>query len=166
MAGKHIILDLYDVDPNIMININNDSISIKEWNMLLYNQFKQADVNCLNVSWHNFNNSGSFTALYLLSESHLSIHTWPEKKYIAIDIFTCGNSNIELLKDFIIKYFNPSKNEIKSFFRGNNIAKEEMITKNESNNTNMNNTNTNNYVLSTKTKSSFNLNEMDSFIYY
>lgn len=159
MAGKHIILDLYDVDPNIMININNDSISIKEWNMLLYNQFKQADVNCLNVSWHNFNNLGSFTALYLLSESHLSIHTWPEKKYIAIDIFTCGNSNIELLKDFIIKYFNPSKNETKSFFRGNNIDKEEMISKNETNNTN-------NYVLSTKTNSSFNLNEMDSFIYY
>jgi len=118
MVGKHVILDLYEVDPNNMIKINNNDISVKSWNILLQQKFKEANVNCLNVSWHNFDNSGAFTALYLLSESHLSIHTWPEKKYIAIDIFTCGNSNIELLTNFIIQYFNPSKKEIQTFTRG------------------------------------------------
>jgi S-adenosylmethionine decarboxylase len=31
------------------------------------------------------------TAVCLLSESHISIHTWPEKHYAAVDIFTCGD---------------------------------------------------------------------------
>jgi S-adenosylmethionine decarboxylase proenzyme len=150
MAGKHIILDLYEVDPNIMIKINNDGISVKEWNMLLNQKFKEANVNCLNVSWHNFNNEGAFTSLYLLSESHLSIHTWPEKSFIAVDIFTCGDSNIDILSEFIITYFNPGKKELKKFCRGNLQKIEE-----ESNNSN-----------SIKTNSSFVLSDMESVFYY
>jgi len=35
---------------------------------------------------------GGLTAVFLLSESHLSIHTWPEHSFVALDIYTCGNS--------------------------------------------------------------------------
>lgn len=49
--------------------------------------------------------SGGFTAFAALSESHISIHTWPEYDYAAIDIFTCGKhidpqKAIEILKEF------------------------------------------------------------------
>ena len=146
MVGKHVILDLYDVEPIKMININNDGTSIHEWNILLGKKFKEANVNCLNVNWHNFNNSGSFTCLYLLAESHLSIHTWPENKFIAIDIFTCGNSNIDILTEFMIKYFNPVKKELKILSRGNKTQIEE--------------------ISNDKKHNIFDLTNMESFLYY
>ena len=145
MVGKHVIIDLYEVDPNIMTNINNNDILTNKWNELIKQQLTNANVNCLNISWHNFNNNGAFTALYLLSESHLSIHTWPEKEYIALDIFTCGDSNIDLITDFILQYFNPGKKVIKNICRGI----EPTTTNNLYNNNNH-----------------FDLNNMGSVLYY
>jgi S-adenosylmethionine decarboxylase proenzyme len=73
----------------------------------------------LNISWHNFDNQGAFTALYLLSESHLSIHTWPEHNFIALDVFTCGKSDPKFIVDRIINYFSPKKYIINPLQRGN-----------------------------------------------
>ena len=64
---------------------------------------------------------GSFTALFLLSESHLSIHTWPEHNYISIDIFTCGNCNIDLMAKLMLNYFKPEKTNITRLSRGSKI---------------------------------------------
>lgn len=50
-----------------------------------------AGANVLNYQWHQFEPHG-VTCLVLLSESHLSIHTWPEKGSAAVDIFTCGDA--------------------------------------------------------------------------
>ena len=47
--------------------------------------------NILNKIYHKFEPVG-FTILYLLSESHLSIHTFPERNYIAVDLYTCRES--------------------------------------------------------------------------
>ncbi len=146
MVGKHVIIDLYDVEPNLMANINNNDILTNKWNNLLKEQLTNANVNCLNISWHNFDYDGAFTALYLLSESHLSIHTWPEKKYIALDIFTCGDSDIDLITNFMIQYFNPGKKEIKKICRGI-----------ENSNNNLKTFTVNNH---------FDLKSMDSVLYY
>jgi S-adenosylmethionine decarboxylase len=45
----------------------------------------------LNVIDHKFSPQG-VTALALLAESHIAIHTWPDAGYAAIDIFTCGST--------------------------------------------------------------------------
>ena len=47
----------------------------------------------LAVTSHKFDQGGGVTAIALLSESHLSIHTWPEDGYAAIDAFTCGGAD-------------------------------------------------------------------------
>lgn len=61
---------------------------------------------------------GAFTVLYLLAESHLSIHTWPEHKYIALDVFTCGSSDTKLVVDRIVEYFQPKNKKIITLDRG------------------------------------------------
>jgi S-adenosylmethionine decarboxylase len=59
------------------------------------------------------------TAVCLLSESHLSIHTWPEKKYAAIDIFTCGEHCHPIKAcDFLIQAFNSINPKVQIIPRG------------------------------------------------
>jgi len=59
------------------------------------------------------------TAVCLLSESHLSIHTWPEKNYAAVDVFTCGeHTNPQSACDFLINAFESKKHRITIIERG------------------------------------------------
>ena len=49
----------------------------------------------LDISAHKFQPQG-VTIVALLSESHISIHTWPENGSAALDVFTCGDTNPEI----------------------------------------------------------------------
>ena len=122
-VGKHIILDLYEVNNEILQNINTSTLYI--FNDFIDHILKTANVNLLskNIHFFDFNHEnkkidGAFTALYLLSESHLSIHTWPEKNYIAIDIFTCGNCDVEYIAQRFIDYFEPKNKKLTLLERG------------------------------------------------
>lgn len=117
MVGKHIIVDMFDIHDDKFININKNDLYIEKWNLFIKQCFEKANISLLNTTWHNFDNNGAFTVIYLLAESHLSIHTWPEHKYIALDVFTCGNSNTQLLVDEIIKYFEPK------YFNSHNLER-------------------------------------------
>lgn len=82
--GRHLILDLYDCDPEIL----ND---YEELQRLLEASLIMAKANVLRIFGEKFEPQG-VTLLALLSESHASIHTWPEIGYCAIDLYTCGNT--------------------------------------------------------------------------
>jgi len=121
--GKHIILDLYGVNLNILQNINNSTYYL--FNEFIEHILQTANIHLLSKNVHFFNLvienvkiEGAFTALYLLSESHLSIHTWPEKDFIAIDIFTCGDCNINYIADKLIDYFEPKNKKLTLLNRG------------------------------------------------
>jgi S-adenosylmethionine decarboxylase len=81
--GRHLILDLYDCDPDIL----ND---YEELQRLLEASLVMAKANVLRVIGEKFEPQG-VTLLALLAESHASIHTWPEIGYCAIDLYTCGD---------------------------------------------------------------------------
>lgn len=122
-VGKHIILDLYDVNNEILQSINTSTFYL--FNDFIEHTLKRANIHLLskNIHFFNFNHEnkkidGAFTALYLLSESHLSIHTWPEKNYIAIDIFTCGNCDVEYIAQRFIDYFEPKNKKLTLLERG------------------------------------------------
>lgn len=61
----------------------------------------------VNKSFHKFEPHG-VTACLLLSTSHATIHTWPENNKCAIDIFTCGECNLEKIIDNLVLNFKPS----------------------------------------------------------
>ena len=82
--GRHLILDLYDCDPEIL----NDYEGLEQI-MLAGLSLSKATV--LRVIGEHFEPKG-VTLLALLAESHCSIHTWPEIGYAAVDLYTCGDT--------------------------------------------------------------------------
>ena len=82
--GRHLILDLYDCDPEILDNY-------EELQRLLEASLVMAKANILRIMGEKFEPQG-VTLLALLAESHASIHTWPQLGYAAIDLYTCGDT--------------------------------------------------------------------------
>lgn len=107
--GTHLLLELKDCNSKILSDLNK----VQE---ILVSAAQQAKATIVEVSFHKFSPFG-ISGMVVIAESHLSIHTWPEYDFAAVDIFTCG----ELLKpevaaSFIIEEFhskNPSMVEIK-----------------------------------------------------
>jgi S-adenosylmethionine decarboxylase len=82
--GRHLILDLYECDQEILNNY-------EELQRLLEASLVMAKANVLRIFGEKFEPQG-VTLLALLAESHASIHTWPEIGYCAIDLYTCGDT--------------------------------------------------------------------------
>ncbi len=82
--GRHLILDLYDCDKDLLDNY-------EELERLLQVALNMAGAKILRVFGEKFQPQG-VTLLALLAESHASIHTWPCEGYCAIDLYTCGDT--------------------------------------------------------------------------
>ena len=94
--SKHLLLELYRCDYE---KLNDESFLRCSLNRAA----KLANSKVLNLISNKFEPQG-VTAIALLAESHLSIHTWPESKYSAVDIFTCGQNMLpELASQYLIE---------------------------------------------------------------
>ena len=82
-VGTHCILELYGCPATVL----NDAQKIQQ---ALREASRVAKSTLLGEIHHAFNPHG-VTALALLAESHISLHTWPETGYAAVDVFTCGD---------------------------------------------------------------------------
>ena len=82
--SKHFLLELYRCDCE---KLNDESFL----RCTLNRAAKLANATVLNLISNKFEPQG-VTAIALLAESHISIHTWPESHYSAVDIFTCGKN--------------------------------------------------------------------------
>ena len=89
LSGQHYILDItMDIDKMLLMEADTST-----YLNIMKEACDVAKVKILNTAFHNFEPMG-FTALLLLSESHMSIHTYPENWYIAIDLYTCGSRQL------------------------------------------------------------------------
>lgn len=78
----------------------------------------EANVQLLELKVHEFQPQG-LTAFCLLSESHLSVHTWPEEEYVGVDLFTCGeNCRPEKAIELLIELLDPEESNIRVVERG------------------------------------------------
>jgi S-adenosylmethionine decarboxylase len=82
--GKHILLELKDCDRGVL-----DDLSFLRSTLL--RAAGDCGATVLGESFHPFSPQG-VSGVVIIAESHLSIHTWPEYGYAAVDIFTCGDS--------------------------------------------------------------------------
>ncbi len=110
VVGKHCILELYDCNNAKL----NDEAFLRT---TITSAAKHAGATLLNLITHRFQPQG-VTGLALLAESHISIHTWPEKGYAAVDVFTCGDQTMpENACEFLRNELESEKHSLTSFCR-------------------------------------------------
>ena len=98
--SKHLLLELYRCDRE---KLNDESFL----RCILNRAAKLANATVLNLISNKFEPQG-VTAIALLAESHISIHTWPESNYSAVDIFTCGKNSQCFISATHLDKFNQS----------------------------------------------------------
>ena len=83
---------------------------------------KLAKATVLNLISNKFEPQG-VTAIALLAESHISIHTWPESNYSAVDIFTCGQKMLpELASQYLIEALKAEEHSLRVIERNPPLA--------------------------------------------
>ncbi len=80
--GHHYIVEASGCNPGVIGKVE----SVEQ---ILVRAAEAAGVQVWSISFHRFNPNG-VSGVVVISESHLSVHTWPEYGYVALDIFTCG----------------------------------------------------------------------------
>ncbi|MGB9598486.1 MAG: adenosylmethionine decarboxylase [Minisyncoccales bacterium] len=108
--GTQIVADFWNCQNSNL----NSVFYLKE---ILFRAAKKSNNTPLKFVYHKFKPQG-LTAVLLLAESHIAVHSWPEFDYWAIDIFTCGkNNNVEKAFEFLKKEFFPQRVRFKIFKR-------------------------------------------------
>jgi len=82
--GKHVIVEMYDCDSEVL----NDFDTIRQ---SMLDAAEIAGAHIVGETFHRFSPHG-VSGVVVIAESHLSIHTWPEYNYAALDLFTCGTT--------------------------------------------------------------------------
>ncbi len=108
-AGTHLLLDLWGC------TLLDDASAIEQ---ALRQGAQAAGATVLNANFHRFSPSGGVSGVLLLAESHISIHTWPEHGYAAIDIFMCGDCDPHQAVPAIEAAFAPARCELQAHRRG------------------------------------------------
>lgn len=80
--GRHILVEYYGCDMNLL----NKASSVKE---MMEDAAREARATVVESFIHQFSPFG-VSGVVVIAESHLTIHTWPEYGYAAVDLFTCG----------------------------------------------------------------------------
>ena len=122
-SGKHLICDIKNIKNHTLLN------SLEELKEIFNYICKTYDYNILNKAEHTFTPQG-ITIIYMLSESHISIHTFPEKNYAAMDIYTCreytNNDVYTEIQEYLRKMFDSSEETFTIIDREYNTHKDKL----------------------------------------
>ncbi len=111
-AGTHIILDLWGAQQ---------LDDIQHMERTLRKAVQVAGATLLHIHLHHFTPNGGVSGVAVLAESHISVHTWPERDFAAFDVFMCGDAQPELTIPVLREAFQPSGINISEHLRGTNL---------------------------------------------
>jgi S-adenosylmethionine decarboxylase len=106
--GRQILVEFYDCDESRI----NDVIYVEQ---ALIQATKDSRATIISHNFHKFSPYG-VSGVVVIAESHVSIHTWPEYNYAAVDIFTCGDT----IDPWLIQ------EKLKEQFQSKNVSSMEM----------------------------------------
>lgn len=108
-AGQHLIIDLWG-------GKNLDNLQLVE--TTLVESVQAIGATLLNIDLHHFEPNGGISGVAVLAESHMSIHTWPEKGYAALDVFVCGDCQPYKAIPVLRRAFLPDNVQVAEMKRG------------------------------------------------
>ncbi len=109
--GRHLLLELFDCDLDAINNLE----AVKQ---TLVEAARRAQATIVDVVFHEFNPFG-ISGVVVIAESHLSIHTWPEYRYAAVDIFSCGDTlQPDVAAHYLVAQFGAERTSMVEMQRG------------------------------------------------
>ena len=108
-AGIHLLIDFYQAS-----NLTDKHL-IEE---ALESAAFAVNAKKIDICVHKFSQNHGVSGVITLAESHISIHTWPEILFAAIDVFTCGKCKPHSCIDILKNYLEPSRIKIVERYRG------------------------------------------------
>ena len=111
LPGRHVLADLHGIDAALLTE--TDTIG-----KILMQAAHAAGATPIFSKFHQFGIGQGVTGVLLLQESHISIHTWPEHGFAAVDAFMCGTSRPELAIAILQQAFQPNHSHIEEVLRG------------------------------------------------
>ena len=110
-VGSHILADFFGVSSRLLQSAGG-------LDALLRNAAETAGATVLGSHFHSFGSLQGITGVVLLAESHISIHTWPESDFAAVDIFMCGTANPQRALEALVKALSPTQQHVEVAARG------------------------------------------------
>jgi len=108
-AGTHLLIDLVGASQL------NDLVVVES---ALRRAVTATGATLLNIDLHHFSPQGGISGVAILAESHMSIHTWPETGFAAVDIFLCGRCDAYEAIPILKEIFNPDTVQVTEHKRG------------------------------------------------
>lgn len=108
-AGIHLIFDFWGAQQL-------DNLELME--AALRESVAVARATLLHIHLHHFTPNGGISGVAVLAESHISVHTWPERGYAAFDVFMCGDTEPEKTIPVLKKAFRPKQVNLTEHLRG------------------------------------------------
>ena len=111
-AGVHLIIDLYDAER--LDDLDHIEAALRRC-------VDAAGATLLHIHLHHFEPNGGISGVAVLAESHISIHSWPENGYAALDVFMCGNASPDACVPVLREAFNPKRIAVSEVLRGQGV---------------------------------------------
>jgi S-adenosylmethionine decarboxylase len=111
-AGTHLIVDLWGAERIDDLGYVEDT---------LRQCVDAAKATLLHIHLHHFTPNDGISGVAVLAESHISIHSWPESGYAALDIFMCGAAEPHCAIEVLRERFRPSQVVVEEYRRGSGL---------------------------------------------
>ncbi len=108
-AGTHLILDLWDAER---------LDDVRHMESTLRACVETSGATLLHIHLHEFTPNGGISGVAVLAESHISVHTWPERRYAAFDVFMCGAADPHATIPILRRAFRPGRLTVTEQLRG------------------------------------------------
>ena len=108
-AGTHLIIDFWGAQKL-------DDLELME--ETLRQCVRKCEATLLHIHLHHFTPNGGISGVAVLAESHISVHTWPERDFAAFDIFMCGYARPKEAISILKRAFGPKTMQITENLRG------------------------------------------------
>lgn len=108
-AGTHLIVDFWDA---------RRLDDLEHMERALRAAVDAGGATLLHIHLHHFTPNGGISGVAVLAESHISVHTWPERDFAAFDVFMCGDAEPERSVEVLKGAFEPRSVDIHTHLRG------------------------------------------------